>query len=279
MAFLRPDLVLAEKALAIGGLVALFGGFAALIYGEFAPSVGFQGLVDQGIGGAGFLAMGAGVLCFVPLVARDPWRARPRTSEGRRMARRKAAREACIIALNLVCYVGTALVALGALTALDRAPIAAGATFVLCIATFLLYRRHRKRNRQTYELIKPIGIVLVMLAFSAAAATAGGLQASRAAADTLEGPRKQTCVLSGFDEHRPTGRFASLSTAELVVEFIGEDGQSVRLSIKEQDRAVLRQIVDANGIARITYYPRTGVFVDAEPLGENRATDGISGAS
>ena len=53
MAFLRPDLVLAEKALAIGGLVALFGGFAALIYGEFAPSVGFQGLVDQGIGGAG----------------------------------------------------------------------------------------------------------------------------------------------------------------------------------------------------------------------------------
>ena len=75
MSFLRPDLTMVGKALVIIGLVALFGGFAALLYGEFAPSVGYQGVLDRGIGSAGILAMGLGVLCFVPLVARDPWHA------------------------------------------------------------------------------------------------------------------------------------------------------------------------------------------------------------
>ena len=118
MAFLRPDLVLAEKVLAIGGLVALFGGFAALIYGEFAPSVGFQGLVDQGIGGAASWPWGPAFFASCRS-SRATHGARVRAPRrGRRMARRKAAREACIIALNLVCYVGTAFVALGAL---DRA--------------------------------------------------------------------------------------------------------------------------------------------------------------
>lgn len=278
MALVRPDLAFAEKALVMGGLVALFGGFVAFLYGQFAPSVGFRGLVDQGIGGTGFLAMGAGVLCFAPLVARDPWNARPRTPEGRRALRREAAQEAGVIALNLLCYVGTALVALGALSALDRAPIAAGIAIAACVLAFVLYRRHRKRRRCTYRVAKPFGIVLFMLAFALTAGAFGALQASNALVDALEGPCEQVCTLDDFDEQRPTGRYSSLRAAELVFDFIDEDGRSVRLSIKEQDRAVIRQIAETGGVARIAYYPRSGVFVGAEPLVESRSPDGSSGA-
>ena len=279
MAFLRPDLVLAEKVLAIGGLVALFGGFAALIYGEFAPSVGFQGLVDQGIGGAGFLAMGAGVLCFVPLVARDPWRARPRTSEGRRMARRKAAREACIIALNLVCYVGTAFVALGALTALDRAPIAAGATFVLCVATFLLYRRQPQeeppnirtdqayRHRARYARVQRGG--------GNSGRPAGFARGRRHPRRPSKADMRPERIRRApphwplrFTEHRGARRR------------IHRRGRPICAPV-HQGTGPRRAPADCGRQRHCAHYilSRTGVFVDAEPLGENRATDGISGAS
>lgn len=265
MGLLRPDFALTEKLLAIGGLVALFGGFGALMVGEFAPSVGFQGLVDRGIGGGGLLAMGIGVLCFVPLILRDPWRARPRTAEGRRELAREATLEAAVVALNLVCYAGTTIFALGALTALDRAPFAAGAAIALCIAAFALYRRHRKKHRRSYELVKPLGIVAFMLAFAAFAGAFGALRASDAVADAIEGPREQRCLLSDFEEQRPSGRYASARSADLVVEFVAENDETVRVSIKEQDREALRQIVDAGGVARLAYYPRTEVFVSARP--------------
>ena len=158
MSFLRPDLTMVGKALVIIGLVALFGGFAALLYGEFAPSVGYQGVLDRGIGSAGILAMGLGVLCFVPLVARDPWQAATRSAESPEALLRAAAKELGVVALNLVCYVGAALVALGALTALDRAPIAAGLVMIACYdacsMVFLLYivDSARRLDLSTYIL-------------------------------------------------------------------------------------------------------------------------------
>ncbi|ROT88252.1 hypothetical protein [Gordonibacter urolithinfaciens] len=265
MAVLRADFSLAEKAFAVVGAVALFGGFGALMYGEFAPSVGIQGLVDRGIGGIGFLAMGIGVLCFVPPVLHDPWRARPRTAEGRRALARETARQAGVVVLNLVCYAGTTIFALGALTALGRAPLAAGAAIALCVAVFALYRRHRQKHRCTYGVVKPFGIVAFMLAFGAAAGAFGALRASDAVADAIEGPREQRCLLSDFEEQRPSGRYASARSADLVVEFVAEDGETVRVSVKEQDRDALRQIADAGDAVRLAYYPRTEVFVSARP--------------
>lgn len=265
MSFLRPDLTMVGKALVIIGLVALFGGFAALLYGEFAPSVGYQGVLDRGIGSAGILAMGLGVLCFVPLVARDPWQAATRSAESPEALLRAAAKELGVVALNLVCYVGAALVALGALTALDRAPIAAGLVMIACIVALVLYRRHRKRHPRSYNLTKPLGIVLFMLAFGFAAGAFGTLQTSSALADALEGPREQVCVLSDFDEQRPTGRYSSLRAADLVIDFTDESGQTVRVAIKEQDRAALGQIAEAGSVVRLAYYPRTNVFVSARP--------------
>ena len=148
------------------------------------------GVLDRGIGSAGILAMGLGVLCFVPLVARDPWHAATRSAENPEALLRAAAKELGVVALNLFCYVGAALVALGALTALDRAPIAAGLVMIACIAALVLYRRHRKRHPRSYNLTKPLGIVLFMLAFGFAAGAFGTLQTSSALADALEGPRE-----------------------------------------------------------------------------------------
>ena len=81
------------------------------------------------------------------------------------------------------------------------------------------YRRHRKRHPRSYNLTKPLGIVLFMLAFGFAAGAFGTLQTSSALADALEGPREQVCVLSDFDEQRPTGRYSSLRAADFVIDF------------------------------------------------------------
>lgn len=280
MGFLRADFTWGWKALVIAGIALLFGGFAVLMYGEFSPSIGLQGVIDYGIRALGFVAMGVGVACFVPVILRDPWRSRPRTEEGWRTLRGEAAREAGVIALNLVCYVGAGLVALGALTALGRAPVAAGITMLISLAVLVRYRWHRWKHRCTYDHLKPFGIVLIMLAFGLVAGIIGGMQAADAIADAAEGPSEEACMLNGFKEQRPSGRGAAFNATDLVIDFTtGVGNKHVYVSIKEQDRAVLQQIVDAGGFVRLTYYPRTNVFVRAESSLGWRTTDNTSGAN
>ena len=266
MGLLRPDFTWGWKALVVTGIIALFGGFVVLVCAEFSPSVGFQGVVDYGIRAAGLVSMGVGVLCFMPVVVRDPWLCRPCTEERRRARRLDVAQEAGVVALNLGIYVGVGLLALGALTAIGRAPIPAGIAIVLCLAVLARYRWYRVKHRCSYDYFKPLGTLLLMLVFVAAAGAIGGMQAFDAVADATEGPREEMCKLRGFDERRPLGRYAAFNATDLVIDFTDIYGQHVRVSIKEHDRAALQQILDTGGNAFLTYYPRTGVFVSARSL-------------
>ena len=179
-----------------------------------------------------------------------------------------------------MCYVGAGLVALGALTALGRAPVAAGITMLISLAVLVRYRWHRWKHRCTYDHLKPFGIVLIMLAFGLVAGIIGGMQAADAIADAAEGPSEEACMLNGFKEQRPSGRGAAFNATDLVIDFTtGVGNKHVYVSIKEQDRAVLQQIVDTGGFVRLTYYPRTNVFVRAESSLGWRTTDNTSGAN
>lgn len=87
-------------------------------------------------------------------------------------------------------------------------------------------------------------------------------------------------MLNGFKEQRPSGRGAAFNATDLVIDFTtGVGNKHVYVSIKEQDRAVLQQIVDTGGFVRLTYYPRTNVFVRAESSLGWRTTDNTSGAN
>ena len=167
-----------------------------------------------------------------------------------------------------MCYVGAGLVALGALTALGRAPVAAGITMLISLAVLVRYRWHRWKHRCTYDHFKPFGIVLIMLAFGLVAGIIGGMQAADAIADAAEGPSEEACMLNGFKEQRPSGRGAAFNATV-----------HVYVSIKELDRAVLQQMVDTGVFVRPTYYPRTNVFVRAESSLGWRTTDNTSGAN
>ena len=119
-----------------------------------------------------------------------------------------------------------------------------------------------------------------MLAFGLVAGIIGRMQAADAIADAAEGPSEEACMLNGFKEQRPSGRGAAFNATDLVIDFTtGVGNEHVYVSIKEQDRAVLQQIVDAGGFVILTYYPRTNVFVRAESSLGWRTTDNTSGAN
>lgn len=278
MAVFRAGLTLWQKVVASVGLVLLFGGFAALLYGEFGPSVGVAGLAAHGAGSGGALAMGLGLLGYVAIFTADIWRARPRGIEAWRQEARESGREFGAFALNAVCYGGTVLLALGALSAADSVPVASIAIIAACIAGFVLFRRYRKRRPRTYGRVRHVGLLLLMAALGAFGIIAGTTESGKAVADALTGPQTIVCTFSDFNEHRPSGRYQALQTTDLVVDLTDADGRIISVSIKEQDRDALLPLIEAGGVTRAVYYPRTQTLVAFEPFSTSRGSESAGAA-
>lgn len=269
MAF-NPRLNLWQKILTVIGIVLLFGGFAALLFGEFSTSTGSAGLIHRGISGAGIMADGLGIICYIVIFVADIWNTRPRDAAERRTALAYGIRELRVVGLNLVIYGGCTLLALGTFAGLDGATprhlIGATIIIVVCIAAIVLYRRYRKKHPFAYEYVPSRALLLFMFAIAVFMLFAGVSTTAEALADAIAGPKTVACQLSDFNEDEPSGRYRSFQATNLDLEFIDESGEIVSVSIKEQDRAVLSQIVDTGGNCYLTYYPHTKIFVQAQPL-------------
>lgn len=264
MAVFRAGLSTWQKVVAILGLVLLFGGFAAVLVSEFGTSVGSAGLANHIAGTAGFLAFGLGLLGYTAIFTADAWRTRPNNAEEWKYELRDGVREFGIVILNIVFYGGTVFIALGALSVADSVLAPALIIIAVCIAVFVLYRRWRKRHPRTYVRARWTGLMLFMAGLGVVACAAGALETTKGMADALAGSRTAVCAFTGFDEHRPTGRYSALATTDLAVELTDADGSIVNITVKEQDREALRPLVDAGGVARVAYYPRTGILVAFE---------------
>lgn len=260
MAIFRAGLSTWQKAVVVAALVLLFGGFAAMVAGEFGTSVGSAGLANRAAANAGVFAMGLAMLGFTAVFAAGDWRARPRSLEAWKQEAREGTRELGAALINIIGYGGTVLLALGALTVVDSVPVASVVIILVCIAGFVALRRWRKRHPRTYPRANGAAMFLFMVGFGCVACTVGAFEGAKAAADALEGPRTALCAIVSFEEQRPTGRYRALSTTDLALELADDEGRTVHISVKEQDREALRPLVEASGVAHTTFYPRTGIL-------------------
>lgn len=251
-------------------LVGLFGGFALIMHGEWATSVGTAGLLNRLCTAAGFFLFGFALVGFFAMFASERWASRASTREERAVRFRRTLREFAVVCPNALVYGGTVVLALGGLSSLDRADGAAQVVFVVfvwaaCIALFALYRRHRKRHAVSYDSVGQLALLAFLLGLGVFGFLAGLMEGDGVLADLAEGPRTETCVLSGFDADEPTGRSRVLRQTVLQVEFVNAEGRTVQVSVAEADRDMLYDVVEAGGAVSLTYYPRTQVLVSAQP--------------
>ncbi len=237
-------------------------GAAGFLLGEFGPSVGLAGLIVCSLGnlGGAFIAICLllfGIFMFRYLmykISSDPIPAAQR--------RRIVAKEIGIIALNVLIYGGSCIIALGALTAMGYAPFVSLGIIALCITAFVLYRRYRKNHPVEYRYTSQAAIVLFLLVLGLVILPASLISMSETSIDLIRGPQTAVVTLQDFEEDRPTGRYSGLQSTKLMLKFQGSGGKIIPITVKEQDIESLRPIVESRGFMKLTYYPLTHIMVD-----------------
>lgn len=137
----RPD-----RAIIVAGTALLIVGFLGILIGEFGCSVGRIGVLCWIAGSLGIFFAGLCFLCFAVFMFRHM----VRKAAGQRILTKEnvrgAAVELGVIFLNVLIYGGCAIIALGALTAMDSAPFIALPVIAFAILGFASYRIYRKRH-------------------------------------------------------------------------------------------------------------------------------------
>ena len=149
----------------------IIGGAVLFIYGEQAVGIGQEGVVNKFLGSLGMAVASIGMFivgCF--FVKRIVLGLKSMSASERSETRKAFVRQLSIAALNVLVYGALFILLLGSLTALDGA--SAGTDFVVfavwaaCIASFVLYRRHRKKHKVSYELLKQPAITAFLFLFA-----------------------------------------------------------------------------------------------------------------
>ena len=262
-----------QKATVIVAALALLGGFSLFIYGEWGPSIGTAAMgarVGQTVGVALF---GISMLMFCGLFAWLDVRVLRDTAPTLRKAQGKQlVRELGTVALNVLVYGGTVVLFLGCIAALDDI-FFPGGIFVLllmvgCVAGFVAYRRYRHRHKATYEFMGDLALLLVLLAMGLVGLTGAVSQGSDVTDDLVRGPITINAIASDVQQNHPRGRFRALRQDSITVRYDSEDGQRYYVAISQADwpEAVRQQ--NDQIFSRVTLYPNSGIFVEAQPWAE-----------
>lgn len=223
----RPD-----RAIIVAGTALLIVGFLGILIGEFGCSVGQPGVLCWIAGPLGIFFAGLCFLCFAVFMFRHM----VRKAAGQRILTKEnvrgAAVELGVIFLNVLIYGGCAIIALGALTAMDSAPFIA-----LPVIAFAI-----------------LGIFMVP---RMANATSG-------IADLAEGPQTAVVELLDLDVNRPTGRYAGIRTTDYIARFGFGSKRDFTLIVKAQDKEALMPLTETRGLVTVTYYPNSQRLVRIE---------------
>ena len=221
----------------------------------------------------GFLIFGAALGGITVVLVAEARTTRRLKAHGEGYDRLLWLKELGVIALNVLVYVGAVLLSLGALSSLDGARTGqiavAVVVWIVCAATVVLYRRHRKRRRVAYDDAGPLLLIAFLGAMALLCAFFSVDSSRNVLADLFQGPRTAVCTLSNVQEDRPSGRYRSLSQTTLVCEFTTTTGELVYVEVAKKDASALRGIMEsaeANEAVRLTLYPHSRVFVSAEPI-------------
>lgn len=261
----------AERISLIISCICIIGGAALFVYGEQAVGIGQAGVVNKFLGSLGLATMSIGMLIVGCYFVRRIVLGLNSMSPSERSATRKAfVKQLSIAALNVLVYGALFILFLGSLTALDGASV--GTCFVVfvvwaaCIATFVLYRRHRKKHKVSYELLKQPAITLFLFLFAAVMlAVFIRSDAPDLFQDLIEGPETADVLLVEADIDHPSARYRALMQDQHVLTFYTADEERIVLVVPEKDVAAAKVINDYGNFVHLTYYPRTQVFCEALP--------------
>lgn len=162
----------AERISLIISCICIIGGAVLFLYGEQAVGIGQEGVVNKFLGSLGMAVASIGMFivgCF--FVKRIAFSLKSMSASERSITRKAFVKQLSIAALNVLVYGTLFILFLGSLTALDGASV--GTYFVVfavwaaCIALFILYRRHRKKHKVSYELLKQPAITVFLFLFAA----------------------------------------------------------------------------------------------------------------
>lgn len=275
----------ATIALTVVSCVLVAAGALLCLYGEQAPGVGAQGLIDRLVFAAGAGVFGVGMLLVLVMMG----------SSGALGAVREPGgtppwRLAGVVALNILVYGGSALLILGGLAGLDDASGGTVAVvlvvWAVCAALIVLYRRHRKRHPVSYDRVAWALTPVVLVLVGGFALGGGAIQGIDVAQDALAGPRTVEARLDSWSYDYPSGRYRALRQTQVDLELTvlaaadGEEpgpGERLALSVPRAGEAALGALYGSRSSASwgssdgaaavlLTYYPHTGVFVDAVPV-------------
>ncbi|MDO4590182.1 MAG: hypothetical protein Q4B35_02125 [Slackia sp.] len=270
-----------KKVVAIVAAVVLCVAFALLMVGEWMPSIGYVGLLRPLCSAAGFVLFGISFVCVALMMAASSHqrKAGARVDFGATVV--KLVREALRFAVSCAAYVGSAFVALAVIVAFgEGAPtpdrlLKLVVVLAACVGVAVLYRRYRKKHPVSYDMLGAAGIVALFALLTLGAFAVGASLAKDVVADALHGPRTELCWLAEVDENRATGRYSSLSQDKIDMTFKTFDEREIHISVAENDRPGLSDIVDAEGVVWLTYFPESGVYLSAEPgIDDYRAVGG-----
>ena len=262
------------RNVALGAAAAgILVGFVFLVVGVSGSSVGVSGLFMRLATATGFLIFGAALGGVTVVLVAEARTSRRLKAHGEGHDRWLWLKELGVIALNVLVYVGAVLLSLGALSSLDGARAGqiavAVVVWIVCAATVVLYRRHRKRRRVAYDDAGPLLLMAFLGAMTLLCAFFSVDSGRSVLADLYQGPRTAVCTLSNVQEDRPSGRYRSLSQTILVCEFTTTAGELVYVEVAKKDASALQGAIEAveeNEAVRLTLYSHSRVLVSAEPV-------------
>lgn len=260
-----------KKVVGIVVAVVLFVSFALLAMGEWAPSIGIVGLLRNLCTAAGFVLFALSLAAFVVLLVVNARASFAGKVEGFVSVAPKLLRETVRFLVASVVYVGSGIVALAVLASFaDEVPsparlLAAFSAWSACLGVVVLYRFYRKRHPVQYEFLSWVGVLLVLCFVMFAGFSMGAIASKDSIVDLIHGPKTELCWLAEVDEERATGRYSGFRQDSLHLTFKTTDDRDVHINVAESDRPGLSDVVNAEGVVWLTYYPESGVYVAAEP--------------
>ncbi|MFR3273044.1 MAG: hypothetical protein ACLTQI_04030 [Slackia sp.] len=260
-----------KKVIGIVAVVVLFSAFGLLLAGEWAPSVGYMGLLRYLLVASGFVLFAFSFVGFAILLVVIAQERKGGVRADFGVTAAKLAREVVRLVVACVAYVGSGFVALAVIVAFGKAdptPVRLFKLFAVlaaCIGVVVLYRVYRKKHPVSYDMLGKVGVATLFVVLTIFSLVAGAFQAQAAVIDLLRGPQTDLCWLAEVEENRATGRYSGFSQDTIEMTFKTLDEREIHISVAENDRPGLADVANAEGVVWLTYFPESGVYISAEP--------------
>lgn len=260
-----------KKVLGVVTLVVLFAAFGILFAGEWAPSIGYMGLARYLCMAAGFVLFALSFVGFAIMLVVASQERKGGAGAGFAATAARFAREVGRFAVACIAYAGSAFVALGVIVAFgEGAPtpvrlLKLVAVLAVCIGVAVSYRLYRKKHPVSYDMLGSAGIAVLFVLLTIGSLAIGVIQSKDALIDLMRGPQTELCWLAEVEEDHATGRYRGFSQDTLEMTFKTLDDRPIHISVAENDRPGLADVVSAEGVVWLTYFPESGVYVSAKP--------------